>query len=107
MALLLAEQARVAAEEPDEFWLWAENIQALHLFQSVTTQFRIGPSGLPTGLDYAGVRASGAFAAIPLDQREATFADVCVMERGWINAMVRAELERRESDKHFKGLSRD
>jgi hypothetical protein len=104
MALLLAEQARVAAQEPQEFWLWPEHEAALHLFQAARTQFHYGPSGLPTGLDYPGVRASPAFVAIPPDEREAVLADVCVMERAWINAKVRAELERRAYEKHLKAI---
>jgi hypothetical protein len=106
-ALLLAEQARVAAEEPDEFLLWPEHEPALQLFLGVETQFRYGPAGLPTGLDYAGVRASPVFAAMPPDQREAAFLDVCAMERAWINAKVRAERDRRQCAKHFGALGRD
>jgi hypothetical protein len=104
MALLLAEQARVAAEEPDEFWLWPEHVAPMQLFEGCKTQFRYSATGLPTGLDYAGVRASPAFMAIPPDEREAAFADASVIERAWINAKVRAELERRECEKHFRSI---
>jgi hypothetical protein len=104
MALLLAEQARVAAEQPDEFWVWQEHVAALELFRAVATQFRYSATGLPTGLDYASVRASPFFVALPVDQRESTFADVCVMERAWISAVIRAEAERRQEREHFEAL---
>ena len=69
---------------------------ALSLFRAVETQFR-WQDGAPTGLDYCGVRAAPAFRALPRDRREAVFADVCVMERPWINATVRDIIARRQS----------
>jgi hypothetical protein len=57
----------------------------------VQTQWRHGFNG-PTGLDYAGVRASPAWRK--LRKREQAFADVCVMERAWL-AEAREQRERK------------
>lgn len=57
------------------------------------TQWRHGYAG-PTGLDYAGVRASPAFRVIPRRQQEECMAGLCVMERAWLEK--RAELAEQE-----------
>ncbi len=79
-----------------EFHLLPDNVPAFDLFQQVQTQWRIGMAG-PTGLDYAGVRASPAFHSIARRAREAMFAAVCIMERAWLEAAaeVREENERK------------
>lgn len=71
--------------------LWPELVPALNLWFAVQTQWRHGWGG-PTGLDYAGVRASPAFRALDRAQREPAFADLCIMER----AAILAWAERRE-----------
>ena len=78
------------------FNLWPENVPAFDLFQQVQTQWRIGFAG-PTGLDYAGVRASPAFRRIRRRLRERTLDEICTMERAWLDAAaeVRAENEQR------------
>lgn len=63
--------------------LWVEHEPAYHLFQSMGTQWRYGTNG-PTGLDYAGVRASPQFRRLARDQRELVFEDVCIVERAWL-----------------------
>lgn len=67
------------------FVLLPDNVAVFNLFNRVQTQWRHGMAG-PTGLDYAGVRASPAFRSIPRADREAILADVCVMERSWLSA---------------------
>lgn len=79
-----------------EFHLLPDNVPAFDLFQQVQTQWRIGFAG-PTGLDYAGVRASPAFRRIRRRLRERTLDEICIMERAWLDAAaeVRAENEQR------------
>lgn len=61
------------------FHLWPEHVEAVVLWSRVQSQWRHGMAG-PTGLDYAGVRASPAFRRLPRKDRERVFEDVCVME---------------------------
>ena len=66
-------------------YLWPCNVAIWDIWCDLQTQWRHGMAG-PTGLDYAGVRASPAFRSIPRADREAILADVCVMERSWLSA---------------------
>lgn len=61
------------------FWLWPQHVPALELWCAAQTQWRHGLGG-PTGLDYAGVRASPTFEGMDGGERERAFADLCVME---------------------------
>ena len=63
---------------------------ARDLFRAVSTQWRVGGMGVPTGLDYAGVRAAPAFRRIPRKQREQVFQDLCDIEEGWLGAQAEA-----------------
>jgi hypothetical protein len=95
-AALAAKRQHHGSDDPDAhaFDLWRECAPALDLFLAVETQFRYD-EGLPTGLDYASVRSSPAFRAIARSERESIFADVCVIERAWVNERVRRAIERR------------
>lgn len=71
------------------FWVWAENLDAYHLWLAVQTQWRVGMSG-PSGLDYASIRAKPVFRAItPRDRREALLGDVEAMEGAWLAERAR------------------
>lgn len=72
-------------EAPPVFHLWPEHLPALALWSDVQTQWRVGMAG-PTGLDYAGVRASPAFVALRRSKREKVFADLCIMEAAALQA---------------------
>lgn len=75
------------------FRLWPEHLPAARLFDGCCTQWRhAGMDGTPTGLDYAGVRASGAFHALPEHQRQAAMEDLHFIEVGWL-----AEYRRRRA----------
>ena len=78
----------------DDFYLWLEHVPALKLWGGVQTQWRHGFHG-PTGLDYAGVRASPAWRQLRQRERERAFADVCVIERAWL---VEAHEQRQRND---------
>lgn len=65
----------------------------LRLWGGVQTQWRHGFAG-PTGLDYAGVRASPAWHAAPLRRRERLFAELVVMERAALVEWGRMARER-------------
>ena len=50
-----------SGEPPDaDYVVFPENWDAVRVFVAGATQWRIGPSGTATGLDYAGVRAVAA-----------------------------------------------
>lgn len=76
-----------------EFHLWPEHLDALRLWIGVQTQWRHGFDG-PTGLDYAGVRASPAFRRLATIDRDRVFDELCVMERAALDAL-RADRARR------------
>ena len=62
--------------------LWPENVPAVLLYLSCDTQWRYaGMNGVPTGLDYAGVRAVMDLQAIPSDAHPALFQDLQALER--------------------------
>ena len=81
------------APQFDECWLWPENLPALQLFNSVQTQWTVGPVG-PVGLNYPGVRASPAFLRIPEGERESVFEGACVMERAYLAALAERAAQR-------------
>lgn len=79
--------------------LWAEHLAAYHLFGGVQTQWA-WDQGRPTGLRYEGVRASPAFNAVPADQREAAFADLVCIERGYLARLSqRRQFQQRVADR--------
>jgi len=62
--------------------LWPENVPAVLLYLSCDTQWRYaGMNGVPTGLDYAGVRAVMDLQAIPRADRPGLFADLQTLEQ--------------------------
>ncbi len=65
------------AERRDECAVLAENWDTVQAFVAVQTQWRHGPSGHPTGLDYASVRV--AVAAMGIRFKE-VFQGLRVME---------------------------
>jgi hypothetical protein len=79
----------VTDDDGGVFYLWPEHVHALELWAGVQTQWRTGHEGNPTGLDYSGVRASPALRRLPRSRREAAFADVCIMERAWLEEAAR------------------
>ncbi len=46
------------SEDEDVIWVLPQNMPVINAFIAVSTQWRHGPSGQVTGLDYAGVRAA-------------------------------------------------
>lgn len=63
---------------PEEFEVWPENWDAVRVFASIQTQWRIGMAG-PTGLDYAVIPAM--FEMFEIADRASCFFDVQVMEK--------------------------
>ena len=78
--------------------LWPENIPSVLFYLSCETQWRYaGMSNVPTGLDYAGVRAGMALQAIPAADRPGLFEDLQVLERAYLevsNARLAKENEK-------------
>ena len=62
---------------PEAVWVLPQNWPAVRAFVACATQWRYGPSGHPTGLDYAGCRA--AVAALGIKWRK-VFEGLRVME---------------------------
>ena len=62
--------------------LWPENVPSALLFLACDTQWRYaGMNGVPTGLDYDGVRAVIELQAIPPNDRPGLFADIQTLEQ--------------------------
>lgn len=75
-------------EAADTVEVWPENVEPLTLFLRVQTQWRYGPAGRPTGLDYSGVMAGLRMFAPPRVWRSAEFMnDLQVMETAALRAM--------------------
>ena len=75
-------------------------MDALTLWQGVQTQWRMVSEIGATGLDYTGVRASPAFRAfraLPREQRESVFADLCAVEAAALRAWGEMRDERRRA----------
>lgn len=82
----LVEQAR-AEKETEVLDILRENWPAVRLFAACGTQWRLaGMSGLPTGLDYAGVEAAARMAGIEMS--EDLFGRLRVMERAALAEMT-------------------
>lgn len=64
--------------EADTFEVWPENEEPIALFLRLQTQWRVGPTGSPIGLDYAGVRAAMAMMRRPMTPE--LFQDLQLME---------------------------
>lgn len=73
-----------------------EQLEALTLYDAVSTQWRRGPSGAVTGLDYAGVESLMRVQGLRGETRRELFAALRVMERETLN--VSRELARRDGD---------
>lgn len=66
--------------------LWPENVPAALLYLACDTQWRYaGMNGVPTGLDYEGVKAVMDLQAIPPEDRPRLFADVQVLEQAQLH----------------------
>lgn len=61
------------------FALWPENEEAINLFCSISTQWRIGMAG-PTGLDYNVLFARMGRMALTDEAHERLFQDIRVVE---------------------------
>ncbi len=72
-------------------------MDALTLWQGVQTQWRMVSEIGATGLEYEGVRASPAFRALPREQRESVFADLCAVEAAALRAWGEMRDERRRA----------
>lgn len=88
---------RAAGYEPedfegDEFTVWRENAEAIRLFNSVQTQWRVAGMGGVTGLDYPAVFATmdRLFRAHSEERRDALFADLQEMEREALAVMAKS-----------------
>lgn len=73
----------------DTFEVWPENEEPITLFMRLQTQWRVGPTGSPIGLDYAGVRA--ALAMMRHAMTPSLFMDLQVMEGEALRVMREAD----------------
>lgn len=68
---------------------WAQNTHAYELLVSMSSQWRMGPTG-PTGLDYAALPAVLRLAGIPRADWTDTFEALRVMESEALSVMNEA-----------------
>jgi len=59
----------------------------VEVFCALGTQWRIGPSGQPYGLDHSAVEATLRMLAVPRQQWRELLADLAVMERAAVEEM--------------------
>ncbi|HJE69811.1 MAG TPA: DUF1799 domain-containing protein [Pseudomonas oryzihabitans] len=71
----------------EEFELWAPLEPAFAVFESMTTQWRIGMNGA-TGLDYSALPAVMDMLGLEGEDRSQAFRDVRVMEREALAVMA-------------------
>lgn len=75
-------------EDEEPFEVWTENWQAFTLFQSLSTQWRVGFNG-PTGLDYtAAYPLIDRFSNNDPDAWASLFADLRVLESAALAQMA-------------------
>ena len=72
-------------EQVEPLYLWPENVEAWNFFQSVSTQWVIGPSG-PIGLNYAGVDVARDALGIKRKGWPKLFIGLQAMERATLSA---------------------
>lgn len=73
-------------EGADEVEIWAEHWPAVRVFESLSTQWRVGMAG-PTGLDYAALPA--VMDLLGIDDRAAVFDDLRILERAALEELTR------------------
>lgn len=66
--------------------VWPDCWQAVQLFESLATQWRMGFAG-PVGLDYAAVPAVMRLTGVPAADRKDVFADLQIMEYAALEAL--------------------
>lgn len=83
------ELADYDTDDPTE--IWPENVDAVGLFISVQSQWRMGGMGRPTGLDYPAVFATldRLHRSDTPERRDEIFADVQVMESAALKEMAK------------------
>lgn len=74
-----------------EHTVWHDNWPALELFAACATQWRAGPAGGVTGLDYTAVRSVMQMSAV-LDQHQ-MFDDIRLLELGALTAFRKQPLD--------------
>ncbi len=70
--------------------IWPDNLPALSLFSSLSTQWRIGFNG-PTGLDYGVLPTVLRLQGIPRSDWPAMFDDLRVMEAEALKTMSKKD----------------
>lgn len=90
--------AQEAQQQNDTVYLWPCNVPAWAAWRGVQTQWRIGPSGAITGLDYAGVRAwldEQQIDSAP--ERKRIFAGIQAAERGALSAVAKKLADKQQA----------
>lgn len=86
---------QLGTDDGDDFTIWPDNVPALELFLGAITQMRVNDfSGLPIGLDYAGLEATARLRRTKLTPK--LFEDIQTMELAYLGERRRrAEEENR------------
>lgn len=67
--------------------MWAENWPALNVFLTLSTQWRLAPSGHLVGLDYTAIPPALGMLGVARREWPELFEDLRVMERAAIEAL--------------------
>ena len=76
--------------EPDPVYILPDNWLSVTVFNSLSTQWRVGYSG-PTGLDYAVLDGMFKLAGVKKKDRPQVFADIRIMESAALTVMHQKE----------------
>lgn len=76
--------------EPEQLLILPDNWQSVCIFNSLSTQWRVGYSG-PTGLDYAVLDGMFKLAGVKKKDRPQVFADIRIMESAALTVMHQKE----------------
>jgi hypothetical protein len=73
-------------ESPVE--VWPDNLQAVNVFIAMSTQWSVGPAG-PIGLKYEALPEVWRRTKTPMQDRDAIFQDLRVMEDAALEQMLK------------------
>lgn len=70
-------------QQPREWHLWPEHLQAFELFLTLQTQWVVGMGG-PVGLSYPGVESCLRLHGLKRAEQRERFVELQHLERGWL-----------------------
>lgn len=77
---------KLEAAPPDDCEVWPENWQAVSVFISLATQWRLAPNGKRYGLDYAAVQPALRLLGVARKDWGELFQSLQIMESAFLEA---------------------